>query len=157
MTVDKCDNMSKLEKNVAIVICERYKSCAGGKCLRALKNREGAFSLYKDQDVKLVGYTTCGGCPGGNVEYCVEEMKKNGVETVHFATGMVVGYPPCPYIDHLRDFVKQKYNVDVVVGTHPIPQKYYLTHQTLGTWNSPAWKEKIKHVLTDEQTRLRYN
>ena len=157
MILDKCDNMSKLEKNVAIIICERYKTCAGGKCLRALKNKEGAFSLYKDQDVKLVGYTTCGGCPGGNVEYCVEEMKKNGVETVHFATGMVVGYPPCPYIDQLRDFVKQKYNVEVVVGTHPIPQKYYLTHQTLGSWNSPAWKENIKHVLTDEQTRLRYN
>lgn len=157
MILDKCDSMSKLEKNVAIIICERYKTCAGGKCLRALKNREGAFSLYKDQDVKLVGYTTCGGCPGGNVEYCVEEMKKNGVEAVHFATGMVVGYPPCPYIDQLRDFVKQKYHVEVVVGTHPIPQKYYLTHQTLGSWNSPTWKEKIKHVLTDEQTRLRYN
>jgi predicted metal-binding protein len=157
MIEDKCDNMPNPEKNVAIIICERYKTCAGGKCLRALKNREGAFSLYKNQDVKLVGYTTCGGCPGGNVEYCVEEMKKNGAETVHFATGMVVGYPPCPYIDQLRDFVKRKYNVDVVVGTHPIPQKYYLTHQTLRTWNSPAWKEKIKHVLTDEQTRVRYN
>jgi len=78
-------------------------------------------------------------------------------EVVHFATGMVVGYPPCPYIDQLRDFVKQKYDVDVVIGTHPIPQKYYLTHEALGTWKSPEWKERIKHVLTDEQTRSKYN
>jgi hypothetical protein len=70
---------------------------------------------------------------------------------------MVVGYPPCPYIDQLSKFVKEKYDIDVVVGTHPIPQKYYITHQTLGTWNSPEWKDKIKHVLTDEQTRLKYN
>lgn len=68
-----------------------------------------------------------------------------------------LGYPPSPYIGYLRNFVEQKYEIEVVVGTHPIPQKYHLTHQALGTWNSPEWKEKIKHVLTDEQTRLKYN
>jgi len=26
---------------VAIVICDRCKSCAGGKCFRALQDREG--------------------------------------------------------------------------------------------------------------------
>jgi predicted metal-binding protein len=90
------------KRKIGIIICDRYHSCAGGKCFRALRNREGSFSIYKDQEVELVGYTTCGGCPGGNVEYCVEEMKKNGAEVVHFATGMVVGYPPCPHIDHFR-------------------------------------------------------
>ena len=77
--------------------------------------------MYKSQEVELAGYTTCGGCPGGNVEYCIGEMKKNRVETVHFATGMVVGYPPCPHIDHFYNLTKQKYNVDVIIGTHPIP------------------------------------
>jgi hypothetical protein len=107
--------------------------------------------------VELVGYTTCGGCPGGNIEYCIEEMKKNGAETVHFATGMVVGYPPCPHIDHFDKFVRGKYGVDVVIGTHPIPQSYYITHTALRTWDSSDWKKKIKHVLTDEQTRLKYS
>lgn len=149
--------MSKRKKNIGIIICDRYHTCAAGKCLRALKNREGAFSIYKSYELELVGYTTCGGCPGGNVEYCIGEMKKNGVEIVHFATGMVVGYPPCPHIDHFYNLIKQKYNVDVIIGTHPIPQTYYVNHQALGTWNSPEWKEKIKYVLTDEQTRLEYN
>ncbi|GAG98111.1 unnamed protein product, partial [marine sediment metagenome] len=55
---------------IGIIICDRYHTCAGGKCLRALRNREGAFSIYsKDDEVELVGYTTCGGCPGGNIEY----------------------------------------------------------------------------------------
>jgi predicted metal-binding protein len=148
--------MAKQKKNIGIIICDRYHTCAGGKCLRALRNREGAFSLYKNHEVALVGYTTCGGCPGGNIEYCVEEMKKNGVEIVHFATGMIVGYPPCPYIDYFKNFIKEKYGVDVIVGTHPVPQSYYNTHQVLGTWSSHGWKEKLKHILTDEQTRLRY-
>jgi predicted metal-binding protein len=145
------------KKKIGIIICDRYSSCAGGKCFRALKNREGAFNIYKDHEVELVGYTTCGGCPGGNVEYCVEEMKKNGTEVIHFATGMVVGYPPCPYIDHFHNFIKQKYGVDVIIGTHPIPQSYYKSHAALRTWNSPAWKEKTKRILTDEQARLKYS
>jgi len=150
-------DMSNRKKKVGIIICDRYRTCAGGKCFKALKNREGAFSIYKGREVELVGYTTCGGCPGGNVEHCVGEMKKNGVEIVHLATGMVVGYPPCPYTDFFCSFIKQKYGVDVIIGTHPIPQNYYGTHQALGTWNSPKWKEKIKYVLTNEQIRLKYN
>jgi hypothetical protein len=84
-------------------------------------------------------------------------MKKNGVEVVHFATGMVVGYPPCPHIDHFKEFVKQKYSVDVIIGTHPIPQSYYNAHTALRTWDSKEWKDKIKHVLTDELMRQKYS
>ncbi len=41
-------------------------------------------------------YRECGGCPGGNVEHVPEEMKRNGSEAIHLATGLIVGYPPCP-------------------------------------------------------------
>ncbi len=142
---------------ISIIICDRYRNCAGGKCLRALREREGAFSIYKGKEVELVGYTTCGGCPGGNIEYAPEEMKKNGAEVIHFATGMVVGYPPCPYISYFKKFIEEKYKMKVVIGTHPIPQKYYTTHINLGTWNTPEWKEMIKPTLTDKKTRLSYD
>jgi predicted metal-binding protein len=149
--------MSDQKKRIGIIICDRYSSCAGGKCFRALRNKEGAFSIYKDKELELVGYTTCGGCPGGNVEHCIEEMKKNNVDVIHFATGMIVGYPPCPHIDHFNSLIEQKYGVEVVIGTHPIPQSYYATHSALGTWNSSKWKAKIKYALTDKQTRLKYS
>jgi len=144
-------------KKLGIIICNRYHTCAGGKCLRAMRNREGAFKLYKDQEIELVGYTTCDGCPGGNIEYAPEEMKKNGAEIIHFATGLLVGYPPCPRIDKFAQFINQYYDLDVVLGTHPIPQKYYLTHGAMGTWKSPEWQERIKHVLDDEQIRINYD
>ena len=142
---------------IGIIICDRYKSCAGGKCLRAMKNREGAFDIYKDQEIELIGYTTCDGCPGGNIEYAPEEMKKNGAEVIHFATGMVVGYPPCPYIDHFKGFIESKYSLKIVVGTHPIPEKYFLTHKELNTWNTDKWQEFIKPTLANEEIRLAYN
>ena len=144
-------------EKIGIIICDRYRLCAGGKCFRALRNREGAFGIYEDREVELVGYTTCGGCPGGNIEYAPEEMKKNGANVVHFATGLIVGYPPCPYLSYFRDFIEAKYGMEVVMGTHPIPQKYYDIHQKLKTWVSPEFREIINSTLTDEKTRLAYN
>ncbi len=143
---------------IGIIICDRYRSCAGGKCFRALQNREGAFSIYPvDEQVEIAGYTSCGGCPGGNIEYAPEEMKKNGATVIHLATGFVVGYPPCPYISHFKKFIEEKYKMKVVVGTHPIPEKYYQTHQALKTWDSAEWQEFIKPTRADEKTRLAYN
>ncbi len=142
---------------VGIIICDRYRTCAGGKCFRSLQNKEGAFAIYKDKEIEIAGFTTCGGCPGGNIEYAPEEMKKNGVTHIHLATGLVVGYPPCPYIEHFQKFIPEKYGMKVIVGTHPIPQKYYKTHINMETWNTPQFHEIIKPTLTDEQTRLKYD
>ncbi|RLD78726.1 MAG: CGGC domain-containing protein [Bacteroidetes bacterium] len=149
--------MSKKTK-IGIIICDRYRTCAGGKCFRALSNREGAFDVYsKDENVELVGYTTCGGCPGGNIEYAPEEMKKNGAEIVHLATGFVVGYPPCPYINQFKEVITKKHEMEVVIGTHPIPEKYLETHTKLKTWNSSEWDEITKPTMADEKTRIDYN
>ena len=142
---------------IGIIICDRYRTCAGGKCLRSMRNREGAFSIYADSDVELVGYTTCNGCPGGNIEYAGDEMVKNGAQVIHLATGLLVGYPPCPYIDTFKDFLENKYGVKVVLGTHPIPQKYLDMHTKLGTWEGPEWTSRLSATLVDEAIRRAYN
>ena len=142
---------------IGIIICDRYRTCAGGKCLRALREREGAFSLYKGEDVELVGYTTCNGCPGGNIEYAGEEMVRNGASVIHLATGLLVGYPPCPYIDTFQHFLENRYGVKVVLGTHPIPTKYLEMHTRLGTWEDVSWSARLSAVMVDEATRTAYN
>ena len=84
---------------IGIIICDRYRRCAGGKCLRAMRNREGAFSIYPDTEVELVGFTTCDGCPGGNIEYACESSKNvfsfltffKAVEEI--TTGLSMSYP----------------------------------------------------------------
>jgi len=143
---------------IGIIICDRYKTCAGGKCFKAMQEREGAFNIYKKTEaLEIVGYTSCGGCPGGNIEYTPEEMIKNGAEAIHFATGFVVGYPPCPYISKFKDFIEEKYKIPVVIGTHPIPQKYLDIHTNLKTWNTKEWQENIKPTICSEKIRLKYN
>ena len=51
---------------IGIIICDRYRSCTGGKCFRSVQNREGAFSIDKNKEVEIAAFTSCGGCPGGN-------------------------------------------------------------------------------------------
>lgn len=122
---------------IGIVICGRYQSCGGGKCFRALRERVGAFARYpKEEPVEIVGFSSCGGCPGGNVEYVPEEMKKNGAQVIHLATGLVVGYPPCPNLRKFKEFIETKYGLPVVVGTHPIPLKYLTAHEKLSFWKT---------------------
>jgi hypothetical protein len=107
--------------------------------------------------VELVGYSTCAGCPGGNIEYVGEELLKNGAQVIHLATGFIVGYPPCPYIFTFKSFLENRYQLEVVVGTHPIPQKYLEMHTRLRTWDDPLWKLLLEPTITDEETRLAYN
>jgi len=142
---------------IGIIICDRYRRCAGGKCFRAMRNKEGAFSIYTDTEVELVGFTTCDGCPGGNIEYAGEEMVKNGAEIIHLATGLVVGYPPCPYIDTFKAFLEKRYEIKVVVGTHPIPKKYLDMHTNLGTWEDSTWEPLVAPTMSDEVTRASYD
>jgi predicted metal-binding protein len=144
-------------KRIGIIICDRYRDCAGGKCFRALRERDGAFSRYeKNEPVEIAGFTSCGGCPGGNIEYAPEEMKKNGIDVIHLATGLVVGYPPCPRIADFISFIKIRYNMEVVVGTHPIPLKYFEPHLKLPYWKTMGM-EKLAPLLFNDPCEMMKN
>ena len=139
-------------KRIGIIICGRYQGCGGGKCFRALRERVGAFSAYpKEQPVEIVGYSFCGGCPGGNIEHVPEEMKKNGADIIHLATGLVVGYPPCPRIRQFKEFIETAYQIPVVVGTHPIPLKYLGMHQKLPFWTQNGMEELAGALMREDR------
>ena len=146
-------------KKIGIIICGRYQDCGGGKCFRALRERVGAFAIYpKDEPVEVVGYSYCGNCPGGNVEYVPEEMKKNGAEVIHLATGLVVGYPPCPRIRQFKQFIETYWDIPVVIGTHPIPLKYLEAHQKLPFWKKTNMNEYAGDLMREDRTIMeKYN
>ncbi len=136
---------------IGIIICGRYQDCGGGKCFRAVRERVGSFSRYpKDESVEIVGYSYCGGCPGGNIEYVPEEMKINGAEVIHLATGLVVGYPPCPRIRQFKEFIESNYGLPVVIGTHPIPLKYLEEHNKLSFWEKTNMKEIAGDLMKED-------
>ena len=54
-------------------------------------------------------------------------------------------------------FIPEKYGMQVVIGTHPIPEKYYKTHKNLGTWSENKWDKIVAPTITDEKIRLAYD
>jgi predicted metal-binding protein len=144
---------------IGIIVCARYGDCGGGKCFRALRERVGAFSIYPlAEPLEVVGYSTCGGCPGGNVEHVPAEFKKNGATAVHLATGLVVGYPPCPHIRRFKAFIEAAYGLPVVIGTHPIPQKYMDVHAKLPFWRESRMEELAAELIGEAgEIKAAYN
>lgn len=140
---------------IGIIICDRYGSCGGGKCFRSVRERAGAFSIYPEDDpLEVVGFANCGGCPGGNIEHVIDEMKNNGAEAIHLATGFVVGYPPCPHLDYFKSFIEGYHGVPVVIGTHPIPEKYLKGHRDL---ISAGTLERFPDLLATQAVRKEYD
>jgi len=144
---------------IGIIICGRYQTCGGGKCFRALRERRGSFARYApDEQVEVVGYSTCGGCPGGNIEYVPEEMKKNGAEVIHLATCFLVGYPPCPDTARFKAFIETAYGLPVEIGSHPIPQKYVERHARLPFWQEQDTFRLAAPLMAEaDEIKLAYN
>jgi len=43
------------------------------------------------------------------------------------------------------------------VGTHPIPEKYRVTHEACHTWDDPRWADALAPTMADRATRLAYD
>jgi len=136
---------------IGIIICGRYQACGGGKCFRALRERAGAFAAYpKDEPLEVVGFSYCGGCPGGNIENVPAEMKKNGAQAIHLATCFVVGYPPCRNIRQFKEFIETAFGLPVVIGSHPIPLKYLKNHEKLPFWKQTKMEELAAVLMAED-------
>jgi hypothetical protein len=77
-------------------------------------------------------------------------MKKNGAEVIHLATGLVVGYPPCPRIHQFKQFIETYWDIPVVIGTHPIPLKYLEAHQKLSFWKKTNMEELAGNLMEED-------
>ena len=85
-------------------------------------------------------------------------MKKNGAEIIHLATGLVVGYPPCPNIRYFKTFIETTYGLPVMVGAHLIPQKYMDAHAKLPFWNESNMQELVAPLLQESSDiKITYN
>jgi len=74
-------------------------------------------------------------------------------EAIPLATGLVVGFPPCPSIDYFREFIETWYGIPVVVGAHPIPEHYVEAHNCLPSCESVTGTTEL---MTTPDMRVAY-
>jgi len=143
---------------IGIIICDRERTCIGGKCLMAIQERTGVFRKYpKDEPLELVGFIACGGCPGERLERAPAEMKKYGAEEIVLASCFLAGYPPCPYLEDFIQYIKNYVGLPVLVGSHPMPTNYIKAHLAAGDWERNGVMEYLEPLTNDPEASLRYD
>ena len=104
---------------VAIVRCERTEeSCPGPSCITSFSERKHTFKDY-DENAKLVGFFSCGACPGRRIFRLVRNLKEEiGVDVIHIAS-CILKETPFPKCLHKKDIIKsiQNMGVEVVLGS----------------------------------------
>lgn len=110
---------NKKKKRVAIVRCDRTEeSCPGTSCLTSFSDRLHTFKEY-GEDAELVGFFSCGGCPGRRIFRLIRSLKEEGgVDVIHVAS-CILKETPFPKCTHKGDIINSIKNlgVEVILGS----------------------------------------
>ena len=75
----------------------------------------GAFAQV-EEEIEIVGFTSCGGCPGKKAVLRARELVKRGADAIAFASciqkGTPIGYP-CPFYQKMQELVEKEVGEDV--------------------------------------------
>ena len=111
-------------KKAGIIRCASTEAmCPGAACFKVAKEGKGMFS--ETGPVEVIGFLTCGGCPGKQVLPRVLKMIEKGAEVIALSS-CVVGkkpgdkYYPCPFLENLKSVLEKevKDKVQLIYGTH---------------------------------------
>lgn len=113
--------MKKDEKTtkIAIVRCDIVSEvCPGVACFKAFNKRKVHFSEY-GPDTEIIGFFTCGGCPGRRIFRLVDSLVRHDVDVIHLSSCMLMekSYSKCPHIEDIKNMIIKK-GVKFVEGTH---------------------------------------
>lgn len=84
--------------------------CPASTCLKVIKDKQLAFAGI-EEDIELVGVTTCGGCPGKKAVTRAAMLVQRGAEAVALASCITKGTPigfACPHKAQMQAAIKNK-------------------------------------------------
>lgn len=101
---------------VGIIRCMQTEDyCPGTKCFASVKNKTGGFEQVSE-DVEIIGFINCGGCPGKKSVLRARELVKRGADTIAFASciqkGTPIGYP-CPFAKKMKDVISKDIDKEI--------------------------------------------
>lgn len=97
---------------LGIIRCMQTEDyCPGTADFKMIREKKGAFAGL-EEDIELVGFTSCGGCPGKKGVLKARELVKRGADTIAFASCVTKGNPigyPCPFATRWTKTVKKEF------------------------------------------------
>ena len=101
---------------VGILRCaETEEICPGSNDFKVIRERTGGFAGI-EEEIEIIGFLGCGGCPGKKAVFRAREMVKRGADTIAFASciqkGKPIGYP-CPFAHRMKEIIAKDLGEDI--------------------------------------------
>ena len=95
---------------VGIIRCMQTEDfCPGTTDFKVIAEKRGVFDGV-DEDIEIVGFINCGGCPAKKSILRARDLVKRGADTIAFASciqkGTPIGYP-CPFAKRMKELVQK--------------------------------------------------
>jgi len=95
---------------VGIIRCQQTEDMCPGKMDFKIAS-EGKMAFEETGPVEIVGFVSCGGCPGKRAVSRAKQMVDAGAEAIVFTSCISKGNPigiPCPHFSIMREAVAKK-------------------------------------------------
>ena len=107
---------------VGIIRCQQTKDmCPGTTDFRVISDGKMAFSKIGPSEV--IGFVSCGGCPGKRAVLRAAMMVERGADAIALASCIKNGNPigfPCPYFEKIKESIAKKLGERIMIidSTH---------------------------------------
>ena len=106
---------------VGIIRCMQTEDfCPSTTDFKAVREKLGAFTEV-EEEIEIVGFINCGGCPGKKAVLRAKELVKRGADTIAFASciqkGTPIGYA-CPFAKRMENIVRAAVGEDIRILTY---------------------------------------
>ncbi len=102
---------------VGIIRCQQTEDiCPGDTDFRASKI--GKLGFEETGPVDIIGFTSCGGCPGKKAIARAKMMVERGAKIIFFASCISKGSPigfACPHFDQMKDSIRKTLGDDIQI------------------------------------------
>ena len=108
---------------VGLIRCMQTEDmCPATTCFKVMDTKKLAFEGVQDE-IKIIGINSCGGCPGKKAVTRAVEMVKRGADTIVLASCITRGNPigfPCPHAEQMKTAIEQKVgeSIKIIDYTH---------------------------------------
>lgn len=104
-------------KKVGIIRCQQTEDmCPGNSDFKVA--REGKLAFAEIGSSEVIGFVSCGGCPGKKAVTRAKTMVDRGAEVIVLASCITRGNPigfPCPNAEQMKEAIKNKVGDDILI------------------------------------------
>lgn len=103
---------------VGLIRCMQTEDmCPGTTDFKVMKEKKLAFEGVEGE-IEVIGFISCGGCPGKKAATRAAEMVKRGADTIALASCITKGNPigfACPHAEQMKAAIRGKIGEEITI------------------------------------------